>query len=382
MKRLHRRVIAVSAAGITLAAACVGTVLAAPGQQDDNAWPYAQTAPKAAVLAAVGDIACEPDNTENSATPAKLKCGSPTLGGLDAQFATADQIESMHPDLVALLGDEQYEVGKLSDFEGSFDKSYGAFKFLQRPAPGNHEFYPYTKSGDNEAGQNGVGYYDYYNGMTENGSTRPNGQAGESDQGWYSYDLGAWHIISLNIECNSPAFGNSCDPTTGVLGQETQWLANDLSSDTAACTLAYWHQPTFSSTNSPSAEGTAADAWWKLLYAHGADLILNGHEHVYARMVPMDPNGVADPKHGIPEFIIGTGGEALDTLARNPDGSFMNPNVVTGQDQAYGAMKLTLGNDGYSWDYKPVLAAPGAPASALSYEDSGSAKCHDAPQGS
>src|SRR5262249_9219211 len=129
MKRLHRRVIAVSAIGIALAATCVGTVLAAPGMPDDNVWPYAQAAPHAAVLAAVGDIACEPDDSENAATPAKLKCGSPTLGGTDAQFATADQIEGMHPDLVALLGDEQYEVGKLTDFEGSFDKSYRAFKF-------------------------------------------------------------------------------------------------------------------------------------------------------------------------------------------------------------------------------------------------------------
>jgi len=383
MKRLHRRVIAASAIGIALAATCVGTVLAAPGMPDDNVWPYAQATPHAAVLAAVGDIACEPDDSENAATPAKLKCGSPTLGGTDAQFATADQIEGMHPDLVALLGDEQYEVGKLTDFEGSFDKSYGAFKFLQRPAPGNHEFYPYAKSGDNEAGQNGDGYFQYYNGMTESGSTRPGGQAGQTGEGWYSYDLGSWHIISLNIECNSPAFGNSCDPTTGVLGQETQWLATDLSSDHASCTLAYWHQPTFSSTNSPSAEGTAAGAWWKLLYAHGADLILNGHEHVYARTVPLDPNGVPDVKKGIPEFIIGTGGEALDTLARNPDGSFMNPNVVTGQDQAYGAMKLTLGVNGYSWDYQPVLAASGAPASVLNYEDNGSATCHGpAPQSS
>lgn len=95
--------------------------------------------------------------------------------------------------------------------------------------------------------------------MTEDGTTRPDGQAGQSGQGWYSYNLGPWHIISLNIECNSPAFGNSCDPTTGVLGQETQWLTSDLAIDHAACTLAYWHQPTFSSTNSPSAEGTAAD---------------------------------------------------------------------------------------------------------------------------
>src|SRR5262252_3094475 len=114
MNRLPRRLLAVSAAGIALAATCVGTVLAAPGQQDDNVWPYAQIAPHAAVLAAVGDISCEPDDAANATNPAKVKCGSPTLGGRDAQFATADQVESMHPDLVAVLGDLQYQVGKLS----------------------------------------------------------------------------------------------------------------------------------------------------------------------------------------------------------------------------------------------------------------------------
>ena len=139
MKKMPRRLIVASAVGFALAATCVGTVLAAPSDQGGgNAWPYAQTSAKAPVLAVVGDVSCEPDDAANAATPAALKCGSPTLGGLDAQFATADQIEAMHPDLVALLGDEQYEVGKLSDFEGSFDQSYGAFKFLQRPSPGNH----------------------------------------------------------------------------------------------------------------------------------------------------------------------------------------------------------------------------------------------------
>src|SRR5499427_4106734 len=160
MKRLHRRVIAASAIGI---------VLAAPGMPDDNVWPYAQAAPHAAVLAAVGDIACEPDDSENAATPAKLKCGSPTLGGTDAQFATADQIEGMHPDLVALLGDEQYEVGKLSDFEQSFEQAWGGLKMLERPSPGNHEYYAYTKHGDSELAQNGVGYFGYFNGHDQNG---------------------------------------------------------------------------------------------------------------------------------------------------------------------------------------------------------------------
>lgn len=380
MSRLRRRTAIVTAVAALTLAGLTGSVLAEPRHDrgSDNPWPYANSKP--VVLAAVGDIACEPDLPENAGTDKYYKCDGGHLVGADAQFATADQIESMQPDLVALMGDEQYETGTLADFQNSFDQSYGAFKFLQRPAPGNHEFYAYSKNKNghviSEPAQNGTGYFDYYNGQTENGATRPSGQAGDSGQGWYSYDLGGWHIISLNIECNSAAFGNSCDPTTGLLGQETQWLAGDLAADHSACTLAYWHQPTFSATGEPSAEGTAAGAWWKLLYRSGADLVLNGHEHVYARFAPQDPNGAADARHGITEFIIGTGGEDLDTLARNADGSFAAANMITGQDQGYGAMKLTLNPNGYSWDYRPVLAAPGAPNTALDYQDTGSARCH------
>jgi hypothetical protein len=384
MRHIKRRTAVVAVVGGLLVSGLAGTVLA--NGPTDN-WPYnGPTAHQAApdpVLAAVGDIACEPTSDENSTTPAALKCGSPTLGGMAAEYATADQVENMHPDLVALLGDEQYEVGKLTDFMASFDKTFGAFKFLQRPAPGNHEFYPYAKHGDNEAGQNGAGYYSYYNGQDATGTIRPEGQAGDSDKGWYSYNLGRWHIISLNIECNSPAFGNSCDPTTGLLGQETQWLANDLSANRNECTLAYWHQPTFSATGATgtgantgfaSDEGAAADAWWKLLYQNGADVILNGHEHVYARFQPQNPAGQVDLKHGLTQFTVGTGGEDLDTLA--PAATLLSQHVVTSQASAFGVLKLTLGKAGYSWNYSPVLAGPNQPSTALDYSDSGTAKCH------
>ena len=105
-----------------------------------------------------------------------------------------------------------------------------------------------------------------------------------------------------------------------MLGQETQWLAQDLASNHSACTLAYWHQPTFTATGDSgsdprfaSDEGAAADAWWKLLYQNGADLVLNGHEHVYARLEPMNPDGQVDTSFGIRQFTVGTGGEDLDT---------------------------------------------------------------------
>ena len=377
-----------------------------------NDWPYAskQGDDVTYTLATVGDIACEPDTPANAGNPASLQCnssklagGTSALGGMPAEYATAQQAYAMQPDLVALLGDEQYEVGKLSDFEASFEQTWGGLKMLERPAPGNHEYYEYTKHGDKETpGQNGVGYFSYFNGHgapTAPDVQVPNarGQAGDdtsANQGWYSYNLGNWHIISLNIECGAsstvkpPPFNGDCSTTDGkLLSQETSWLKSDLSSNERPCTIAYWHQPTFSATTAksktvpdPSApgvgsgEGLAADAWWQLLYNAHATLILNGHEHVYARFKPMDPTGTPDPAHGVTQITIGTGGEDLDSLAPS---ATRNPNVVTGQDQAFGVMKLSLHSDSASWSYKPALAGPNAinPTTALSYSDSGSVQC-------
>jgi hypothetical protein len=351
----------------------------------DSPWPYAGTSPSP-VLAAVGDIACQPPpNVEKE--KATDVCGSTTLGGPQAQAATANQIESEHPNLVALLGDEQYQVGRYEDFMGSFDKSYGAFKFLQRPAPGNHEFY----SGHGETGVNGIGYFDYYNGIqlnpdgsqktetlpmtTGGGGTftqpvpRPNGQAGEVGRDWYSYNLGNWHIISLNAECLDPS--DNCPAGEDWLQAETQWLNSDLAHDHSACTLAYWHQPAFSPVDTViSADGSATKAWWNILYQHGADIVLNGHDHVYARYAPMDANGNLDPGKGIREFIVGTGGEDLDTLTRTAS----SDNVQASNDKYYGTITLRLNQHSYEWDYESALAAPGAPTPT--YSDTGSAQCH------
>jgi hypothetical protein len=412
--------------GATLAGAQSGSDTA------DNAWPYAPQA-NAPVLVAVGDISCQPDVNSTTQPGEKAKtgdtCSQNNIADVNlrnqAQAATANEVESMNPNLVAILGDEQYQVGTLADFEGSYDQTYGAFKFLQRPSPGNHEFY----STHGQDGEDGIGYFDYFNGYqldpltgkpileTDPLSTttpprvepvpRPNGQAGQSGEGWYYYDLGSWHIISLNAECSigDHAVTTSCDNPPAWYQQETQWLAQDLANDHASCTLAYWHQPTFSATGAPasattpgadSGEGTAADAWWKLLMAQGADVVLNGHEHVYARSAPMNAAGQADP-HGIRQFIVGTGGEALDSLYTNAAGqvdvpslqaaegsgtAFQNGVTTTGYAGAFGVMKLTLGQNGYSWDYESAKApiVNGAPAWA-SFSDSGSAKCHGPAKG-
>lgn len=398
--RLSRRMTLVTAAAIVALIAGTGTVLASTNGwfgSSDNDWPYSPAGPSP-VLATVGDISCQPGSPEESEKPTDV-CDQ-GVGSTErdaAQNATAEQVEKMKPALVAVLGDEQYQNGYYSDFENSYDKYWGAFKFLQRPAPGNHEFY----DNHGQTGVQGLGYFDYYNGIQHNADgsekdqtvtdpatgdvvTQPapqeQGQAGDfgkTGNGWYSYNLGKWHLISLNIECNSEPGG--CSPTGSWFASETKWLAQDLNQDHARCTLAYWHQPTFSSTASPftsdSAEGQTADTWWKLLYAHHATLILNGHDHVYSRFAPMNPAGAADPTHGIREFIVGTGGESLDTVLPN------TPNLQAWADQYYGVMKLTLQPDGYKWDYQSAMESREAPAGTpATYSDSGSAACNG-PQG-
>jgi hypothetical protein len=402
LRRLQRsrRIGIGTLAGVLALAGLSGTVLAEGhlfSGGGDNPWPYAEAGP-APVLATVGDIACQPGPPveEEKQKDVCDKTGAGYTTRMEAQTATADQIEEMKPNLVAILGDEQYEVGRYEDFLGSFDKTYGAFKFLHRPSPGNHEFY----SEHGETGVHGRGYFDYYNGTelnpdgtpveesieSESGAgtftqprPRQDGQAGhfgEAGDGWYSYDLGSWHLISLNAECEVQPGG--CDPSGEWLASETKWLEGDLSHDHSPCTLAYWHQPTFSSTVEPftadSEEGEAADAWWKLLYAHHATLVLNGHDHVYSRFAPMNPAGEADPRRGIREFIVGTGGESLDEVLPS------TPNLEAWADQYYGTMKLTLKPGGYAWDYESAMESPEAPAGTLAtYGDTGSGSCHGGP---
>jgi hypothetical protein len=391
MSRRRRRVTLVTASVAMTLLAASGLALADPSPSTGSAFAQQPSADTTTyTLAAVGDIACEPATDENSATPSALKCGSPDKGGFAAENATAQQASQMNPDAVALLGDEQYEVGKLSDFEQSFDQSWGGLRLLARPAPGNHEYYGYSIKGDDEAAQNGTGYFGYFNGVDQDGNPNQDGVAGTDTpewQGWYSYNLGSWHVISLNAECSSAPFHHDCSTTDkGLLAQETRWLAADLTSDASACIVAYWHQPTFSATKSAKAvpdpskpgvggpEGRAADAWWKLLYNAHTTLVLNGHEHVYARFRSMNPAGKYAPKLGIRQFIIGTGGEDLDTLARKAKG-FANPNVVTAQAGAFGVLNLQLEPNGYSFSYKPVLPGPGRGSATLRYHDSGSGSC-------
>jgi hypothetical protein len=451
-------------------------------KSNDNPWPYATTG-KSPVLVVVGDIACQPGGeveTTTSGTPpvaavtvlqpageAKSEfCFDPkspyTATSLwQSQEATANQIEAWKPDLVAIVGDLQYQVGQYSDFEQSYDLTYGAFKSITRPAPGNHEFY----DEHSERGVAGYGYFSYFNGFQINSPTptitagnpftttgnpatpimatvpeqctsalaaacnfpgltpfnpqpipRPDGQAGHFEEsggigstpanpigvgdGWYSYNLGSWHLISLNIECSTQPGG--CSDTGSWFAAELEWLKKDLQDNHSVCTAAYWHQPTFSATNSISPEGIAAQAFWQLLYDNRADLVLNGHDHLYARYQPLTPNGTPDRERGIREFIVGTGGETLDPIAKatvasgagetnleDPSGNtgFNAANLEAYSGDYWGTMALTLDQNSYHWDFESALAGPAglvttngptfpAPNANGSYSDTGVGSCH------
>ena len=382
---------------------------------NDNRWPYATTG-RSPVLAVVGDVACQPGDPEANEKKGET-CDQDTVQNLrQSQAATAQQIEDMKPDLVAIVGDEQYQVGQYSDFENSYELTYGAFKMITRPAPGNHEFY--VEHG--AVGVAGYGYFSYFNGVKHNADgsimmatiannpdtggtfTQPvphsDGQAGHFEQsgglgntvpaggpvgvgnGWYSYNLGSWHLISLNIECETQPGG--C--TGSWIAAELAWLKHDLAENHSACTLAYWHQPTFSAANSIAVpEGTSAQAFWQLLYQNGADVVLNGHDHLYARYRPLDPSGKSDPKKGIREFIVGTGGETLDAVvltgtASDPSGNpnFNTENLEASSGQFWGVMGLTLQQDGYAWDFESALKDPAQPTGPASFSDKGVGKCH------
>jgi acid phosphatase type 7 len=406
----------------------------------DNTWPYATTGilPALPVLAVVGDIACQPGETEPTGEANHELCINPkspytTTSLWQSQEATATQIEGIKPDAVALLGDLQYQVGLYSDFENSFDLTYGAFKFLLRPSPGNHEFY----DEHSQTGVAGYGYFSYFNGFLINTSgtnigtpitttladpcpsasaaacnypglsapvpqpvPRADGQAGHFEEtsgvadGWYSYNLGSWHLISLNIECSTQPGG--CSNFGAWFGAELAWLKSDLEQNHSACTLAYWHQPTFSPTNGITPEGVTAQAFWQLLYQYNADVILNGHDHLYAHYRPLNPSGNSDPRNGIREFVVGTGGETLDpvvtatttsgsgeTNQEDPTGNpnFNALNLEAGSTGNYwGVMALTLGPNGYKWDFESALEAPVAPAgSPATFSDTGFGTCHGGP---
>jgi acid phosphatase type 7 len=287
------------------------------------------------VVAAAGDIACSPSaQTFNGGNGGPVSC---------RQAATADAVASIAPAAVLPLGDTQYDFASPAEYAASYDRSWGRFNGIAHPVPGGEEY--------NTPGASG--YFGYFG-----------ASAGDPSRGYYSFDLGTWHLIALDGMCDQVAGGCAAG------SPQEQWLRADLAAHPAQCTLAYWHRPRFTSGTAPQATDT--NAFWDDLYEAGADVVLGANNHVYERFAPQrvgPPNpttgqrsAVADPERGLREFVVGTGGRSLQGLPAD------RPNLEVRDNSSFGVLALTLRPDGYDWRF--------VPAAGGGFTDSGSAACH------
>jgi hypothetical protein len=307
-----------------LLAALVPWLLAAPARAADP------------VIAAAGDIAC--DTTSN------FYNGGAGVEGHCRQKATSDLLVGAGFSAVLTLGDTQYHVGSLSDFKAVFDPTWGRVKSIIHPAVGDHDY--------GTAGARG--YFDYFN-----GPGKENGPAGDRDKGYYSYDIGAWHLIALNSACDRIANGAAADGCAAGSPQE-RWLRSDLAKHRTSCTLAYWHRPRFNSGhkgNSPSGQ-----AFWETLHEAGADLVLSGDAHSYERFAPQDPQGALDPARGMRQFVVGTGGAFFTGYSK------LKPNSEVRQNHTFGVLAIVLHPTSYEWRF--------IPEAGKTFTDAGVNACH------
>jgi hypothetical protein len=282
-------------------------------------------------IAAAGDIACAPP-----ANPGARTCRDDD---------TANKLVAGGYTKVLTLGDNQYECGQLAAYRQVYDASWGKVKDKTAPIPGEDDY-----SGGGCATPGAAGYFTYF------GDAATPLQLGcrQSCRGWYSYDVGDWHVLALNTACNEPGVGG-CSASS----PQVTWLKQDLADNNQTqCTLAYMHRPYWANGNVVAKYKPIVNA----LYAAGVDVLLTGNSHLYARYARQNPNSGVDNTRGIREFIVGTGGKSHSKLSTSP-----LPNLQAGNDTTYGVLELTLRPTSYDWNF---VAAQG-PA----YSDAGSTVC-------
>jgi hypothetical protein len=275
-----------------------------------------------------------PTTTTSTTTTTPPASGDPVIavagdiaGSGSGDSATATLLDSLKPTAVLTTGDNAYPDGKLSEFNAYYDPTWGRHKSITYPSPGNHE---YLTSGAS-------GYFTYFG-----------ARAGPSGKGFYSYNLGAWHLIALNSEI-----------ARGASSEQVTWLKNDLARTSAKCVLAYWHKPRFTAGN--YSDDSSYQPFWDALYAANADVVIGGHDHNYQRYAPMTPTGARDTARGIREFVVGTGGRSHYSLRADS-------RREAADSSSYGVLKLTLRASGYDWKFLPEAGK--------TYTDSGSGSCH------
>lgn len=247
---------------------------------------------------------------------------------------TSDLVMAINPTIVFTAGDNAYSNGTLTEYNNNYDPTWGRFKVLTSPTPGNHDY--------NTAGA--AGYFDYFNGVGVQ-----TGPAGDRSKGYYSYDVGDWHLVALN----SMSGGT-------VATAQLDWLTADLAATTKPCIAAYWHHPLVSRGNYSGY--SQVKPFWDRLYAARADLVLVGHDHNYQRYAQMKPDQTA-AADGIRQVLVGTGGRTFYSLSGS------HAQLQASNDTTHGVLKLTLTATGYTGEFVP---------SDGTYTDSFSGTCNDA----
>jgi len=266
---------------------------------------------RTAVLVGAGDIAsC---GSSDDARTADL------LAGIDGTIFTA--------------GDNSQDEGTAEQFQDCFDPTWGRFKDRMKPVPGNHDYLT----------ENAEGYFGYFGAA-----------AGDRSEGYYSYDLGDWHVVALNSNCAVVGCSEG--------SPQERWLRADLAATSRTCTAAYWHHSLFTSSDGHE-PATEVLPLFQALYDGGAELVVSGHNHVYERFAPQDPEGGRDDARGIRQFTVGTGGGGEHYGFER-----VRPNSQVRDDRTYGVLELTLRPRGYDWRFVPVEGS--------TFTDAGSSPCH------
>lgn len=273
--------------------------------------------------------AAAPEDTLNpmDADPVVLIAGDVAQCNVRGAQLTADLIQKMPEATVLATGDLAYENGSLNDFARCYDPSWGKFKDRTWPAPGNHEY----------GTPGAAGYFAYFG-----------NRAGAPDKGYYSVDIGRWHIVALNSNIDADADS-----------AQVAWLRKDLAAHRTSCTLSFWHHPRYSSGLHGSYR--SMQAAWETLHEHGASIVITGHDHHYERFAPLDAQGKQTTARGIRSFVVGTGG------ARLYDFGLRGEHSVAWQGSTWGLLKLTLHADSYDWEF--LAAQPST------FQDKGSSPC-------
>lgn len=277
-----------------------------------------------------GAASASPSPSTPDGDPVLIGAGDIADCSRDADAETAALLAAQ-PGIVFTAGDNVYPAGSAAQFADCYGPTWGQELARTRPVPGNHDHL--------SAGL--AGYLGYFG-----DAAAPEGTT------WYSYDVGAWHVIALDSSC---ALAGGCTPES----PQGRWLAADLAATDALCTLAIWHHPRFSSGQHGSDASVAP--FWDALHAAGADVIVNGHDHDYERFAPQGPDGVRDPTGGIRQFVVGTGGAELRAFGTQAANSELR---AAGY---FGVLRLVLHDASYEWSFLttagPVL-------------DAGNTNCH------